>query len=289
MNGQEEIARQITAEEVGRALSFLIADRRSSTARQIATLLRIQGKFDQALDILRINDDCRRSVLQILEGRPKSEEEIRSFKEEIRSFREALVGLLWGEKILETHWVTYSSPGAFYRSRWMIQEREKLDELSERLTLFYRGEWFSQENFPATVDAILVYLNAFFWHYNQEDEWGDIANSGDRVSTSGDRVSTEVAEQGTEKFEPSVEVEDMITLDYVTFMLDTYAVYLDGFDITQLREQKSNTTWQRVREIISVMKRIYNCHIRMTPFSLAPHFTTTFTDLFKKFDLLWFK
>jgi len=113
-----------------------------------------------------------------------------------------------------------------------------------------------------------------------------VADSGDRVSTSGDRVSTEVAEQGTEKFEPSVEVEDMITLDYVTFMLDVYAVYLDELEITQLREQKSNTTWQRVREIIAQLKSIYDCHIRMTPFSLAPHFTTTFTNLFKKFDLL---
>jgi len=94
MNSDGEIARQITPEEVGHALNFLIADRRSSTARQIATLLRIKGKFDQAVDILRINDDCRRSVLQILEGGPKSGEAIKLFKEEIRSFREALVGLL---------------------------------------------------------------------------------------------------------------------------------------------------------------------------------------------------
>jgi len=43
-----------------------------------------------------------------------------------------------------------------------MAEREKLDELSERLALLYRGEWFSPENFPATVDAILVYLNTFF-------------------------------------------------------------------------------------------------------------------------------
>jgi len=113
-----------------------------------------------------------------------------------------------------------------------------------------------------------------------------MADSSDRVSASGDRVSTEVAEQETEKFEPSVEVGDMITLDYITFMLDTYAVYLDELEITQLREQKSNTTWQRVREIISQLKSIYDCHIKMTPFSLAPHFTTTFTNLFKKFDLL---